>query len=126
MTGLEYPRQPHPRLPSPDHPRRELGRGDAGRPPAPQDVPVRIRTVGHHAGDVELDAQRAGWVGGAVAGGGDRGAGHLAATLESHPMLKRIAATTLVLLACSAGASAREGFGFTKKAAEMNYTAPPA
>jgi hypothetical protein len=41
-------------------------------------------------------------------------------------MSKRIAATLFVSLICCAGASAREGFGFTKKAAEMNVTLPPA
>jgi hypothetical protein len=41
-------------------------------------------------------------------------------------MSNRIAATALLLLACSTVASAREGFGFTKKAAEMNVTYPPA
>src|SRR6266487_4750730 len=41
-------------------------------------------------------------------------------------MSKRIAATVLVSLICCVSASAREGFGFTKKAAEMNVIAPPA
>ena len=41
-------------------------------------------------------------------------------------MAKRIAAAVVVLLVCCATASAREGFGFTKKAAEMNITVPPA
>src|SRR5436190_20391703 len=41
-------------------------------------------------------------------------------------MSKRIAATVLVSLICCVSVSAREGFGFTKKAAEMNVIAPPA
>ena len=40
-------------------------------------------------------------------------------------MSKHIAAAFLGLLVCSASLSAREGFGFTKKAAEMNLIAPP-
>jgi hypothetical protein len=41
-------------------------------------------------------------------------------------MSKHIAAIVLVSLICCVSASAREGFGFTKKAAEMNVIAPPA
>src|SRR2546423_12905804 len=41
-------------------------------------------------------------------------------------MSKRIAAVVVLCLAWCLSASAREGFGFTKKAAEMNVTAPPA
>src|SRR5207244_13177717 len=41
-------------------------------------------------------------------------------------MSKRIAAALVVALACCVSASAREGFGFTKKAAEMNVMIPPA
>src|SRR2546423_4795583 len=41
-------------------------------------------------------------------------------------MWKRIAATILLFSAWCVAASAREGFGFTKKAAEMNLTTPPA
>src|SRR5438270_8402541 len=41
-------------------------------------------------------------------------------------MSKRIAAAVIVLLAVSVSASAREGFGFTKKAAEMSVMTPPA
>src|SRR5258706_14560447 len=40
-------------------------------------------------------------------------------------MSKRIAAVILVSLIGCVSASAREGFGFTKKAAEMNVRAPP-
>ena len=41
-------------------------------------------------------------------------------------MFKRIAAAVMVSLVWCSGASAREGFGFTKKAAEMNMVTPPA
>ena len=41
-------------------------------------------------------------------------------------MRKKVTAVMIALLAAAAAASAREGFGFTKKAAQMNVTTPPA
>ena len=41
-------------------------------------------------------------------------------------MSRKVVVAALLSLACGASALAREGFGFTKKAAEMNVTVPPA
>src|SRR5688572_29263493 len=119
---LDHHPQPPPRRDPHPHPRRVHRRGGGGRRAASPGVPARVRALGVHLGGLELAGVGARGLGGAL--GAVRVGGVRPLALPSAVM-KRL---FLVMLVLGIGVSgeAREGFGFKKKAVDIQRTIPPA
>src|SRR5260221_14015482 len=127
------------RAPGP-HPRCELCRGHRGRPESPPDVSAGVRTVGDHAGDVELDAERPSGLDRGLARGRRRCPGVVTPAARAlgfppkpaakgAPMPRRsgiLLIRSVIAASATLPALGREGFGFTKRAVNMLRTRPPA